>query len=124
MNLPHLILPLSNCGCVNATLSASATHYELTPKALADLDDIWRYSAERWSVDQADLYIDDFTRIFELLVSTPEMARERHEFNPPVHIHSHAQHLVVYTLHDSMVLIIRVLGGKQNWKAILDSADS
>ena len=119
-----MILLLSNCGCVNATLSARATHYQLTPKALADLDAIWRFSAEQWSVDQADLYVDDFTRIFELLVSMPEMARERHEFHPPVHIHSHAQHLVVYTLQEGMVLIICVLGGKQNWKAILESADT
>ena len=109
---------------MNATLSARSTHYQLTPKALADLDDIWRYSAERWSVDQADLYIDDLTRIFELLVSMPEMARERHEFHPPVHIHSHAQHLIVYTMQVGMVLIIRILGGKQNWKAILESTDS
>ncbi len=28
--------------------------YRLTPRALADLDDIWRHSAETWSVAQAD----------------------------------------------------------------------
>lgn len=103
-------------------MSASATHYKLPPKAVADLDIIWRYSAGNWSVDQADLYVDDLTRIFELLVSMPTMARERHEFSPPVRIHTHSEHLIIYTMQEATVLIIRVLGGGQNWKAILENA--
>lgn len=118
------MLPRSNYGCVSVTLSASAAHYKLTPKAIADLDPIWRYSAENWSVDQADRYIDDLIRIFELLVSMPTMARERPESTPPVRIHTHSEHLLIYTLHEATVLIIRVLGGGQNWKAILENADT
>jgi toxin ParE1/3/4 len=42
-------------------LSVEATHYELTPQALADLEGIWLYSAETWSSGQADRYIDSLT---------------------------------------------------------------
>lgn len=35
--------------------------YRLTPKAEADLEDIWFYTAESWSPAQADRYIDAFT---------------------------------------------------------------
>jgi len=31
-------------------------HFVLTPRAQADLDDIWDYTADRWGLDQADTY--------------------------------------------------------------------
>lgn len=105
-------------------MSDSVTHYELTPKALTDLDAIWRYGAEGWSPEHADRYTDELVRVFELLVSMPTMARERTEFSPPVRIHVHGAHLVVYVVQANMVLIVRVLGGRQNWKAILERVDA
>ena len=104
-------------------MSGSITHYELTPKALADLDDIWRYGAENWSPDHADLFTDELVRVFELLVSMPTLAPEWTAFSPPVRIHAHGVLLVVYVVQADMALIVRVLGGRQNWRAILESAD-
>ena len=104
-------------------MSASASRYELTPQALTDLDDIWRYTAETWSVDQADTYIDGLANVFGLLVSMPEMAPERHEFTPPVRIHPHGSHLIIYIVREAAVVIVRVLGGGQNWKAVLEDLD-
>ncbi|AXS40001.1 type II toxin-antitoxin system RelE/ParE family toxin [Breoghania sp. L-A4] len=94
------------------------------PKALGDLDDIWRYTAETWSLDQADTYIDELARSFETLAATPEMARERTEFDPPVRIHSHKSHMIIYTVDDDHVMVLRVLGGQQNWQAILQAISS
>jgi toxin ParE1/3/4 len=93
-----------------------AKRYELTPKAFADLEDIWRCSAEAWSVAQADHHIDDFSRSFEMLAQTPEIARLRREFNPSVRIHIHQEQAIVYLWHEDLVTIIRILGGKQNWR--------
>jgi toxin ParE1/3/4 len=97
--------------------------YRLSPRALADLDDIWRYSAETWSIEQADRYIDDLVRIFELIAVMPTMARERRQFAPPVRIHAHESHLIVYTIAEGHVSIIRLLGGRQDWVSILKAAD-
>jgi toxin ParE1/3/4 len=33
------------------------SRYVLSPRARADLDDIWAYSAQRWGTDQAKDYI-------------------------------------------------------------------
>ncbi|MEH6663787.1 MAG: type II toxin-antitoxin system RelE/ParE family toxin [Brevundimonas sp.] len=33
------------------------TRYVLSPAAQADLEDIWRYSVERWSPSQAERYV-------------------------------------------------------------------
>ena len=97
--------------------------YRLAPQAIADLDDIWRFSAERWSIEQADRYIDDLTRIFETIAAMPTLARERSEFKPPVRIHVHESHLIVYTIAEEHVTILRLLGGRQDWVSILKAAD-
>ncbi|MEO3432947.1 type II toxin-antitoxin system RelE/ParE family toxin [Inquilinus sp. CAU 1745] len=99
------------------------THYRLLPKTLDDLDEIWRYSAETWSLDQADRYIDDLTRTFESLTSMPTIARERSEFNPPVRIHVHGAHLVIYTIAEDHIAILRILGGRQDWRKLLQALD-
>ncbi|WP_354317614.1 type II toxin-antitoxin system RelE/ParE family toxin [Sinorhizobium fredii] len=49
----------------------------LTPRARADLEDIWQYAAETWSVEQADRYIESLSGTLEGLLAMPEMARER-----------------------------------------------
>lgn len=97
--------------------------YRLAPQAVADLDDIWRFSAERWSIGQADRYIDDLVRIFEMISAMPTLARERAEFKPPVRIHVHESHLIIYMIAEDRVTILRLLGGQQDWISILNAAD-
>ncbi len=101
-----------------------ARPYRLAPRAYDDLDDVWRYSAETWSIEQADHYIDGLVRVFETIAALPTLARERSEFDPPVRIHTHQSHLIVYVLAGEHVDILRVLGGRQDWLSILRAADS
>ncbi|WP_225765772.1 type II toxin-antitoxin system RelE/ParE family toxin [Inquilinus sp. Marseille-Q2685] len=102
---------------------SEADRYRLTPAALTDLDDIWRYSAETWSAAQADRYLDELVRVFEMIASVPTLAREHREFNPPVRIHAYQSHLIIYTHAGDHVAILRLLGGRQDWLAILKAAD-
>lgn len=97
--------------------------YRLTARALEDLDEIWRYWAETWSITQADRYIDELVRAFEAIAAFPSLGRERPEFSPPVRIHVHLDQLIVYVLSDGHVDILRLLGGRQNWVAILRAAE-
>lgn len=103
--------------------SGEAGQYRLTPRALADLEDIWRFSAETWSIAQADRYVDDVARVFELIAIMPTLAREHCELSPPVRIHIHGSHPIIYTIAEDHVSIIRLLGGRQDWVSILKAAD-
>ncbi len=105
------------------TLSELAD-YRLTPNAEADLEDIWRYTAQAWSPDQADTYIDSLVQTIETLVAMPTIAREREEFDPTVRIHPAAEHLIIYRVEESFLLVIRILGGRQNWRAMLEVIDA
>lgn len=76
--------------------AGECTEYRLTPKAEDDLEAIWRYSAETWSAEQADTYIETLIRTIETSVAMPTIARERLEFDPPVRIHQSDEHLIIY----------------------------
>lgn len=102
---------------------SSDDRYRLTPRALADLDDIWRFSAETWSIEQADRYLDDLVRVFGMIAAMPALARERRDFSPPVRIHVYQSHLIVYIETDGRIHILRLLGERQDWLSILKAAD-
>lgn len=95
------------------------THYHLSPAARNDLEDILRYTAHEWSVDQAELYSDGLEESVNRLLYIPEMARERTEFTPPVRIYRSSLHMVIYRIESDHLVILRVLGGKQDWQAVL-----
>ena len=97
--------------------------YQLTPLAERDLEDIWRFGADMWSANQADKYLDELISVFELMSIMPNLAPLRDIFEPPVHIHAHQQHVIIYNVVGDDIIIIRVLSGKQNWPALLKELD-
>ncbi|UXN05029.1 type II toxin-antitoxin system RelE/ParE family toxin [Bartonella sp. HY406] len=97
--------------------------YQLTPQAEQDLEEIWHFGAQTWSENQADKYLDELVSVFELISIMPNLAPLRHNFEPPVHIHVHHQHVIIYNLVGENIVIIRILGGKQNWPVLLKELD-
>ncbi len=97
--------------------------YRLSWRARNDLDAIWLFSAKAWPVEQADHYIDDLSRVFDIVADMPSLARERAEFSPPVRIHAHRKHLIIYTIATDHVAILRLLGDQQDWVSIFKAAD-
>lgn len=93
--------------------------WTLRPAAEADLSDIWRHGAAIWGADQAERYADGLFALFDLLADFPELAPERAEFTPPVHIHPSGSHLVIYRREGETVEIIRILHAHQNLTACL-----
>lgn len=95
----------------------------LTPQAERDLEDIWLYTAENWSLRQADAYIDGIEELFILIAGMPDIARESSDFDPPVRFFPHGRHVIIYRVQGDGVLIVRILGGKQDWRRILLSLE-
>ena len=95
--------------------AAQVNGYRLAPAARRDLQAIWTYTAETWSVDQADRYLALLTGAFERLAENPHLARERTEFTPPVRVHAITSHLVIYLVLADHVLIVRVRHQREDW---------
>jgi toxin ParE1/3/4 len=91
----------------------------LSPEAEGDLEGIWVYTAKTWSIDQANHYIDELVAKFDLLAKAPFIARERTEFVPPVSVHRHQSHVIIYRLSGKDLDILRVAHMRQNWAILL-----
>ena len=83
--------------------------FRLNPEAEKDLESIWFYSANNWGSDQAHAYIDGLVDVFQLLADNPLMCRKQNEFTPPVYIHHHAHHLIIFILAGTGIDIVRIL---------------
>jgi toxin ParE1/3/4 len=47
----------------------AASGYRLSPLAEADLDRIWLYTRDHWSIEQADKYVGDILDACEMLAT-------------------------------------------------------
>jgi len=97
------------------------TTYKLYPKAESDLEIIWQYTVHQWGLNRAHSYIDDLESTFQLLAASPHLSREHTEFNPPVRIHPHAHHLIIYLQKDYGIDVVRILHENMDIPARIDN---
>ena len=85
------------------------TSYVISEKALGDLEDIWSFTASKWSVDQADRYynliIDEIDYICKNITSGKSMAHVREGYRAT----KVKSHLIFYKIADDIVQIVRIL---------------
>jgi len=81
----------------------------LTPAAVRDLEDIWRYTVQRWSISQADRYIDRLTACFEALAQAPLSAPACDHIRPGYRRQLVESHVVYFRTGQDMVTVVRIL---------------
>ena len=90
--------------------------YRLSQKASDDIIGIYFQGFSLFGADQADQYHYELETVFELLANNPKMARERDEITPPVRIHPHKAHLIIYIIDENNdILILRVRHAHEDW---------
>ena len=87
----------------------SKSHIRFLPAALNDLEEIWRYTAERWGIDQAVTCLDAIDQACDRLAASPQIASLRPEFSPPVRLFPQGSHLIVYLTDDKGIVVVRIL---------------
>lgn len=84
-------------------------HFRLRDASRLDLAEIWLVTAERWEIDQADIYIhaieDQLARICDFPKSYPEYETEYGTFRKA----PSGEHLIFYRIGATAVDVIRVL---------------
>ena len=93
--------------------------YRLTPKAETDIIAIAEAGLSRWGRAQAEEYHDGLYALFDLIASSPRMARERNELTPPVRVQRYGAHLVLYLIEGDDILIVRLRHGREDWQSDL-----
>jgi plasmid stabilization system protein ParE len=100
-----------------------SSSYQLTPRALSDLSDIWEYIAED-SADAANRVESAILSACASLARYPSLGSKRNEITPlPVRLWTVTRYpnfIVVYRPNTEPLQVIAVLHGERNLKAILE----
>ena len=81
----------------------------LSHRARADLDGIWLYTAQRWSVEQAEAYLRGIGQAVTLLCENPRLGRDASEIKPGYFKSPALSHVIYYKLPSGTLDVIRIL---------------
>lgn len=83
-------------------------------EAEKDLENIFDYTFEKFGVDQAVKYVSSFDNVFDSLVKSPPMGRERKEIRSELSSLAKENHVVFYRIMDSKIRIVRIIHGSRD----------
>ncbi len=81
----------------------------LSPKARADLDSIWNYSAQHWGISQAEDYMRALGETMKLLAGSPHLGRDIEDIRKGYFKFPAASHIIFYRVAAVTIDLIRIL---------------
>ncbi|MCC5912766.1 MAG: type II toxin-antitoxin system RelE/ParE family toxin [Balneolaceae bacterium] len=91
--------------------------YRLTNKAVVDLNEIWDYTFDEWSEEQADIYYEVLLGSCQEIARHPEIGKHYDGISPEVYGLKTNRHIIFYRkIEDDSVEIIRILHEKNGFK--------
>ncbi len=82
---------------------------KFTRQAEEDIIDSYLYGHVIFGRRQAEVYEQQLRHVFDIIAENPQLAAERSEYSPPVRIHHHGSHYIIYVIEDDHIVIVRVL---------------
>jgi toxin ParE1/3/4 len=83
--------------------------YRLGPKATSDLAEIFDYAVDTWGEQQAENYIEELARCFQLLADSPGLGRTCDRIFPGIRRFEQSKHVIFYKPDRRGILISRIL---------------
>lgn len=80
--------------------------YRLTPKAAADLEDIYEYTISHFGLDRARNSLGGLHQHFETLVERPTLGRTADLLAPRLRRSEYRSHVVFYTLDNADLRVL------------------
>ena len=90
-------------------MSAKPRHYRLSPLAEADIEDIWRYTLQNWSLGQADKYFSELMAAIEGLANGNRIGRSASDIRAGYWKYGEGRHFIFYAVTDDRLDVIRIL---------------
>jgi len=81
----------------------------LTPRAEADLREIWLYSFKKWSEEQADRYLHELESGMLRLIDNPQFGKKRDDVRMGYRSLQVNRHIVFYRMMGGQIEIVRIL---------------
>jgi toxin ParE1/3/4 len=81
----------------------------ISPKAQADLDDIWSYTVRKWNAAQAESYLRQIAEAFEVIAAEPRRGRDCEDIRPGYRKYLVGSHVIFFRVTANYVDVVRVL---------------
>lgn len=83
--------------------------YRLGPRGISDLAEIFDYTVDTWGEEQAESYIEELARCFQLLVDSPGLGRTCDRIFPGIRRFEQGKHVVFYKRDRNGIIVARIL---------------
>ncbi len=91
--------------------------FQLTNKAVEDLNDIWEYTIEKWSEEQADKYYNLILNSIQEIADNPELGKNYQDIEKELLGLKTNRHIIFYRKSVEKPLeITRILHGRMDLK--------
>ena len=95
--------------------------YLLTQKAITDLTEIWNYTINTWSENQADKYYEEILNFCQKLADNPKVGRNYSQLIPDLKGAKINRHIIFYReMTQNTIEIERVLHEQMDLKSRLE----
>ncbi len=96
-------------------MARKSKDYKVFPKARRDLEGIWLYTVETWSLAQAEQYIRQLTDGFEALAQGTRPGQNAGAVREGYRRLSVGSHVIFYRETDTLIEIVRVLHQRRDF---------
>lgn len=83
--------------------------YRLGPKGASDLAEIFDYTVDIWGEQQAENYVDELARCFQMLADSPGLGRPCDLIFPGIRRFEQGKHVIFYKRDRNGIIISRIL---------------
>ena len=90
------------------------TKHRISKEADEDLKGIYIYSLENFGLKQARIYKTELGEQFLALCNNPEIGVTYDQIEQDLRRYVHQSHSIYYQIEDRCILIVRVLGNRQD----------
>lgn len=86
----------------------------LSPAAVADLGEVYRYGADNWGAARANLYLSRIKDQIWNLKTHPEIGSERPDLGPLLKSIPVGRHVIFYRYNRASLEVVRILHSRQD----------
>ena len=93
--------------------------YIISKKALSDLDEIWFYTVEKWSVEQANRYYQLIFDEIKYICKKSDSGKRIDNIRSGYQVSKVKSHFIFYKIVNNVVEVIRILHEKMDFESRL-----
>ena len=83
--------------------------YRLGPKGASDLAEIFDTTVDTWGEQQAENYVEELARCFQLLAESPGLGRACDLISPGIRRFEQGKHVIFYKPDRNGIIVSRIL---------------